>query len=92
MKHRPCHHNKLTRLKRIEGQVRGVQNMIEEERYCVDILHATGAAIGALKNVESLILKDHLNACVRDAFTGKSKHDKEEKLTEIFGLLKGLRQ
>ncbi len=87
-----CHTDKLVALRRIEGQVRGVQKMIEEERYCVDILNATGAVMGALKKVESRILKDHLNACARTAFEGKSKSQKEEKLQEIFGLLESLRK
>ena len=82
-----CHHDKLTALRRIEGQVRGIQKMIEDERYCVDILNAVGAIIGALKRVEANILKDHLNACARTAFEGKSKKQKEEKLKELFGLL-----
>lgn len=87
-----CHTDKLVALRRIEGQVRGVQKMIEDERYCVDILNATGAVIGALKKVETRILKDHLNACARTAFEGKSKSQKEEKLKEIFGLLESLRK
>ena len=65
--------------------------MIEKERYCVDILQTVGAAIGALKNVESLVLKDHLKTCVRTAFVGKSRREKETKLNEIFGLLPRLR-
>jgi len=86
-----CHHDKLTALRRIEGQVRGVQNMIDEERYCVDILNAVGAAVGALNKVKSGILKDHLNSCARTAFEGKSKKEKDKKLQEIFSLLEGSR-
>lgn len=92
MKYGTCHHDKLAALRRIEGQVRGVQKMIEDDRYCVDILNATGAVIGALKKVETRILKDHLETCAKTAFVGKSKKDKEEKLQEIFGLLEGLRK
>ena len=79
-------HDKLIRLRRIEGQVRGIQKMIEDERYCVDILNATGAVVGALKKVEASILKGHLNACAKTAFEGKSKREKEEKLEEIYAL------
>lgn len=86
------HHDKLIALRRIEGQVRGVQKMIDDERYCVDILNATSAVIGALRKVESRILKDHLNACARTAFEGKSKAEKEKKLEEIFQLLDGSRK
>ena len=84
--------DKLVALRRIEGQVRGVQKMVEEQRYCMDILNALGAVGGALRNVEAKILKDHLNACVRNAIEGKLTRDKEAKLEEIFRLFKGLRK
>ena len=86
------HHEKLVSLRRVEGQIRGIHRMIEERRYCVEILHALGAAIGALRNVETRILKDHLQACVKTAFNGKSFGEKEKKLAEIAGLLEGLRK
>lgn len=89
--HHPCHRDKLVALRRIEGQVRGIQKMIEDGRYCVDILNAAGAVTGALRKVESRILKDHLNACAQTAFTGKSQKEKEAKLNEIYGLLENLR-
>lgn len=92
MKKGTCHDDKLPRLRRIEGQVRGVQRMIGEKRYCVDILNALGAVIGALRTVEALILKDHLNACARTAFAGKSEKTRKEKLDEIFNLLGSLRK
>lgn len=84
--------DKLVALRRIEGQVRGLHRMIEERRYCIDILNAAEAVVGALKNVEAAILKDHLNACVRHAFEGKSSKDKEAKLEEIHKLFKGIRK
>lgn len=80
--------DKLVALKRIEGQVRGVQKMVEEQRYCIDILNAMGAIGGALKRVEAEILKDHLNACVRNALEGKSQEEKKAKLEEIYKLFK----
>ncbi len=92
MKKGTDHQDKLVSLRRIEGQIRGIQKMIEEGRYCVDILYAVGAAVGALKNVENKILKDHLNACVKTAFNGRSKSDKEQKIREIAGLLESLRK
>jgi DNA-binding FrmR family transcriptional regulator len=87
MKKRMSHKNKLTALKRIEGQVRGVQKMIEDERYCVDIINALAAVMGALKRVEANVLKDHLHSCAKNAFEGKSKKEKEEKLEELCNLL-----
>ena len=86
------HHDKLIALRRIEGQVRGIQKMIGERRYCVDILYAVGAAIGALRNMESRILKDHLNACVKTAFTGKSVAEKNRKIQEIYELLERIKK
>lgn len=91
-KYEICHRSKLTSLRRVEGQVKGVQKMIEEGRYCVDILNATAAVIGALKKVEAGILKDHLNACAKNAFEGKSSKQKEEKLSELFKLLDKFRR
>jgi CsoR family transcriptional regulator, copper-sensing transcriptional repressor len=92
MKKGACHHDKLVALKRIEGQVRGVQKMVEGNRYCVDILNATSAVMGALRKVESRILKDHLNTCAQTAFEGKSRRQKKEKLKEIYSLLEGFRK
>lgn len=92
MKKGICHHDQLTPLKRIEGQVRGIQKMIEEERYCVDILNAISAIRGALRKVEAKVLRDHLEACAKTAFEGKSKREKEVKLAEIYGLLETLRK
>jgi len=92
MKKGICHHDQLTPLRRIEGQVRGIQKMVDDERYCVDILNALAAIRGALRTVEAKILKGHLNACAKTAFEGTSKREKEIKLQEIYGLLGNLRK
>jgi len=86
------HQDKLVSLRRIEGQIRGVQKMIADRRYCVEILHALGAAVGALRNVENRIFKDHLQACVKTAFNGRSRSNKDQKIREIAGLLESLRK
>lgn len=71
----------LTRLKRIEGQVRGVQRMVDEEQYCIDILTQISALTAALQGVAVGLLDDHLKHCVRDAVaTGGATMD--EKLDE----------
>lgn len=57
----------LKRLKRIEGQARGISRMIEEERYCIDILTQTDALTKAMQGVALALLDDHLRHCVRDA-------------------------
>jgi DNA-binding FrmR family transcriptional regulator len=69
------------RLRRIEGQVRGVQRMIEEEAYCVDILTQISSYIAASEKVASLVLRDHMDHCVREAVKDGSKAD--EKVAEL---------
>jgi DNA-binding FrmR family transcriptional regulator len=57
----------LNRLKRIEGQVRGIAQMVSDDRYCIDVLHQVQAVKAALAKVESAILKDHAACCVAEA-------------------------
>jgi CsoR family transcriptional regulator, copper-sensing transcriptional repressor len=71
----------LNRLRRIEGQVRGVQRMVEEEKYCVDILTQISSYIAASEKVASLVLKDHMDHCVRAALEDGTKA--EEKVQEL---------
>jgi DNA-binding FrmR family transcriptional regulator len=87
MKH-PNHAEQLPRLKRIEGQVRGVQKMIDEQRYCVDILTQLRALQGALKQVELNVLETHLQHCVHQAMTTDDLEAAEQKIQEIVRLLK----
>lgn len=70
----------LTRLKRIEGQARGIQRMVDEEQYCVDILTQISALTSALQSVAIGLLDDHLRHCVADAVRGGT--DAAEKLDE----------
>ncbi len=71
----------LKRLRRVEGQVRGLQQMVEEGRYCIDVLTQISAATKALQSVAMGLLDDHLRHCVADAVaTGGPEADK--KLTE----------
>ena len=86
------HQDKLVSLRRIEGQVRGVQKMIETRRYCVEIINAIEAVLGALGKVEAGILKDHLNACVKNTFGEKSSKGKEEKIQEIYELFEKIKK
>ena len=76
----------LSRLSKIEGQVKGVSRMIGEGRYCVDILTQIAAADSALKEVRGLILKRHLNTCVSQSLLSKNKKDKQEKIDELITL------
>ncbi|MDP2921095.1 MAG: metal-sensitive transcriptional regulator, partial [Candidatus Omnitrophota bacterium] len=78
MKQITTHESQLEYLKKIEGQVRGIQRMIEDKRYCVDILTQIHSIIGALYRVESEIFKKHVEGCVIQSFKGKSEKDKQE--------------
>jgi CsoR family transcriptional regulator, copper-sensing transcriptional repressor len=71
----------LNRLKRIEGQVRGLQRMVEEETYCIDILTQVSAATKALENVALSLLDQHLHHCVTDAARNGGA-EADEKLAE----------
>ncbi len=73
----PSNRNALRRLKNIEGQVRGLQRMVEEEQYCVDILTQISAVRAALKQAGMLILKRHIEHCVSDAVRAGGKEQAE---------------
>ena len=92
MKVNPSHKKALDALKRIEGQVRGIQRMVEEKRYCVDILTQLSAVGSAVGSVQDTILSKHLDTCVTKAFVGESKVEKRDKIDEIIKLLKTFRK
>jgi DNA-binding FrmR family transcriptional regulator len=70
------------RLKRIEGQVRGVQRMVDEEAYCVDVLTQIGSVVSAAEKVATIMLRDHVEHCVRESIEkGESAGEKIEELT-----------
>ena len=80
------HKEQLIKLKKIEGQVRGLQSMIDDEKYCIDILNQLKAVKNALVSVEGKILKSHLKACVKDSLSENASFD--DKVNEIVNLLK----
>jgi CsoR family transcriptional regulator, copper-sensing transcriptional repressor len=73
----------LGRLRRIEGQVQGLQRMIDGEAYCVDILLQISAVQGALEQVQKLVLGRHIESCVAQAFSSGSKGDRQRKIDEL---------
>jgi DNA-binding FrmR family transcriptional regulator len=77
--------NVQNRLKRIEGQVRGLQRMVDEEKYCIDILTQINSVQAALEQVSLLLTEDHMRHCVVEAL---QQGDGEEKITEIMAVLK----
>lgn len=75
------------RLRRIEGQVGGVQKMVDEERYCVDILNQTAAIVSAIRGVENLIMEHHLGTCVSDAMRSADPDEQRRKITEVMEII-----
>ena len=82
----PCHKEQIASINRIEGQIRGIAKMIEEEKYCIDILNQLKAAKSAISTIEGKILKTHLKNCLRN--TLNSDVDFEEKVEELLKTLK----
>ncbi len=76
----------VKRLNRIEGQVRGISRMIEEDRYCIDVLQQVQAIKSALARAEDEILKDHAATCVQSAIESGSASDQRRKFTELIDL------
>jgi len=74
----------INRLKRIEGQVRGIQNMIENDRYCVDILTQISAINAAMNNVGLQLLEKHTHHCVADAIKEGNGEEAIEELMLVF--------
>jgi CsoR family transcriptional regulator, copper-sensing transcriptional repressor len=77
----------LNRLHRIEGQVRGVARMVEDDRYCIDVLTQIQAARAALGRVESELLKGHLNHCIESAIVSGDQAEQRRKASELIELL-----
>jgi len=84
--------SQLARLSRIEGQVRGVARMIEEDRYCIDVLTQIRAVRAALDKVEQETLNDHLQHCVAHAFHAGSEKDRQIKIDELLEVLDSRRR
>ena len=77
----------LNRLKRIEGQVRGVARMVEEDRYCIDVLTQLQAVRAALARVETEMLKGHLGHCIESAIVSGDQAEQRQKAAELIELL-----
>jgi DNA-binding FrmR family transcriptional regulator len=78
---------KVQRLNRIAGQVRGIAQMIEDDRYCIDILQQIAATRAALTKVESQVLKDHAACCVAEAIASGNEADQRAKFEELIDLI-----
>ena len=71
------------RLSRIEGQVRGIARMVEQDRYCIDIVTQIGAVRAALRKVEEEVLRDHVGHCVEGAIASGNKSQQRRKIAEL---------
>lgn len=84
----PDHSKQLPKLNRVEGQIAGIKKMIEELRYCPDVIQQVRATRKALFSIESALLETHLENCVTDAVERKNKEERKEKLGEIMAIFK----
>ena len=78
----PLHTDSLKRLRRVEGQIKGIQRMVESRRYCIDILQQVTAARRALDEVALRVMRGHIDACVSDAIRHKDGAAKVEELMQ----------
>ena len=84
----PYHGEELGRINRAIGQLEGVKRMIEDKRYCPDILTLLRGSRAAIKSVEANILETHLNSCVKNAFKSDDSKDKKRKIQELKEIFK----
>jgi DNA-binding FrmR family transcriptional regulator len=77
--------NIIVRLKRMEGQLKGIRKMVENGEYCVDILNQLSSIMAATQKVANIIMKDHIKGCVRDALT--RNENSEEKVDELVSVV-----
>jgi DNA-binding FrmR family transcriptional regulator len=76
------------RLQRIEGQVRGIARMVDEDRYCIDIVTQVSAVRAALRRLEEQILQDHVAHCVEHAIASGNKADQRKKIEELMAVIR----
>ena len=73
----------LMRLKTVEGHIRGIERMLEEDAYCIDVIHQILAVQSALTKISNRVLENHLNSCVITAIQGENQTDRERVIKEI---------
>jgi DNA-binding FrmR family transcriptional regulator len=77
------HETALKRLKNVEGHIRGIERMLDDEAYCIDVIRQIQAVQAALNKISSLILEEHLNSCLITAVRGDNPDERERVLKEI---------
>ena len=83
----PDHQDQLVRLAKIEGQIKGIRKMIEERRYCMDIVQQIKAVTAGLKQVQMGVLEKHIHTCVQEAVTSRKPDLFAEKVDEIMAVI-----
>ena len=86
MPEKSAQHRIVDRLRRVEGQVRGISQMVEDDRYCIDILHQWQAVKSALARAEDEILKNHASHCVAEAIASGDADEQRQKFGELIDL------
>jgi len=84
----PCHTSEVKKLNRVTGQVEGIKRMIEDGRYCPDILTQLRAVRAAIKSIELNILENHMQSCVTDAMKSGNEETANEKIAELKDIIK----
>jgi DNA-binding FrmR family transcriptional regulator len=77
------HESALRRLKTVEGHIRGIERMLEDDTYCIDVIRQIQAVQAALNKVNAIILEEHLNSCLITAVRGEDVEERERVLREI---------
>ncbi len=80
------------RMNKVVGQLQGIQKMVEEDRYCVDILIQLSSAVGALSRIEDLVMRQHLEHCVAEAMASGKEKEKEKKIDEVMEVVSRFRR
>ena len=84
----PDHKKNLPRINRVIGQLEGIKKMVDNKRYCPDIMVQLKAVSSAVKSIETQILKTHLEHCIKDVFNQNNKLDQKDKINELLNLFK----
>ena len=92
MKLTTTHKDQIVFLRKIEGQIRGIQKMIDEGRYCVDIITQLHSVVGAILRIEENVFHKHIEGCVISTLKGNSKVEKQKKINELLGLISKFRR
>ena len=78
----------LNRISYLSGHLEGVRKMVNDDKYCIDVIKQNEAVIAALEKVNEILLENHLNTCVTDAIKGKSEKERKKKIKELLAIYK----